>query len=900
MAKILSLVFISTILLLIGCKESTNTVIKKALTTPKQQSAKTRLKKAPPADIDSIAKTLQVKYQLLTNIPNDKCDKKQANGACFAVQLNFTAAEKISVKNWQITFSQISPIQSFTSKEFSVKHLNGDLHQISLNNNFSGFSAGETKTLIFRANFWMLAETDALPNYIVSTTEGNVAKVINSTKVVIDKDTGLETLPFVESFTDINRQFKRSANDKTQWLNSAILYQRNQKSVGNTKLNVSQQIIPTPKQITIDPQNRQLDLRSGIKVNYTNVEPKSVKAAFSHLARLGLTQNKSGIAVNLSIKSDDKQVSGAYKLSVAKNSIDIIGVDSAGVFYGLSSLSSLLTLGNSKVPWLTIDDQPHYQFRGMMIDVARNFHSKAFILKLLAQMSAYKLNKLHLHLGDDEGWRIAIPGLPELTDIGAKRCLEPKEDHCLLPQLGAGIDENSKVNGYYTVADYQEILRAANARHIQVIPSFDMPGHSRAAVKAMAARYKKYIIAEQYDKAVEYLLHDSKDTTQYSSVQYYNDNTLNVCMNSTYHFIEKVLTEVKKIHDAAGQPLTRYHIGADETAGAWVNSPACESLLSDKSNGIDNANQLSAYFIERVATMLSTLNIETAGWSDGLSHTSKANMPAVVQANAWDVLSWGGHSKVHELANRNWQVVISSPDVTYFDFPYEADPKEFGYYWASRHTNTEKIFQFMPDNLPVHAEFWLDREDKAYQADDSKRYDTSGKLVSAPLNNGVKFLGIQGQLWSENTRSDTMAEYKIFPRLLALAERGWHLANWAVPYNYQGGIYDQNSAVFTAKRQEQRDQQWRLFANTIGKKELAKLEQANINYRLPTVGAIINNGVLYANSAFPGIAIEYQDKTQTWQPYTNPITVNGAIKVRTRSFDGLRTGRATNVITVTH
>ena len=170
----------------------------------------------------------------------------------------------------------------------------------------------------------------------------------------------------------------------------------------------------------------------------------------------------------------------------------------------------------------------------------------------------------------------------------------------------------------------------------------------------------------------------------------------------------------------AGQPLTRYHIGADETAGAWIESQACKDFIANNDKGVKEMSELGAYFIERVASILSDLDIETAGWSDGLEHTRKENMPAIVQSNAWDTLFWGGHIKTHQLVNRDWQVVLSSPDVLYFDFPYEADPKEHGYYWASRHTNTEKVFQFIPDNLPIHAEFWLDRQDNAYEADDTK------------------------------------------------------------------------------------------------------------------------------------------------------------------------------------
>ena len=880
MNKNLLALLITTNITFMGCEPSSQSSENSQTVAASQERG---LSLATQVNIDDIAEILDVKYEVLTNIPTNKCDKSIADGNCFEVELKFTAAQAIRSNGWDIHFSQISPIQSFESDEFSVEHINGDLHKISLKAGFKGFSAGETKSLLFRAMFWSLSETDALPNYIVS---GNnlQPRIIVSTKPYTNTETGLEVLPYVEPFTDYEKQFKRAAEDSTQWLDAASLYERNAK-LGKIKVDVTKVIIPTPKSVIYDENNTQLDLTLGINIDFGNVAKTDVTAAISRLASLGIHNNTQGKPVRLNIVENNNQMIGSYQLAITETGIKVTGVDGAGVFNGLQSISSLITLGSTQVPLLTASDEPHYEFRGLLIDVARNFHDKDFILTLLDQMAAYKLNKLHLHLGDDEGWRLEIPSLPELTEISSTRCFDLDDKNCLTPQLGAGVDPKSEVNGYYSVADYQEILKAATARHIQVIPSLDMPGHSRAAIKAMTARTKKYAIAEQDDKAKQFNLYDANDPTVYSSVQFYNDNTINVCLESSYDFVTEVMTQVKKMHADAGQPLTRYHIGADETAGAWIESQACIDFIANNDKGVEKMSDLGAYFIERVAGILSDLDIETAGWSDGLEHTRKENMPAIVQSNAWDTLFWGGHNKTHQLVNRDWQVVLSSPDVLYFDFPYEADPKEHGYYWASRHTNTEKIFQFIPDNLPIHAEFWLDREDNAYEADDTK----------TPMKLGKRFVGIQGQLWSENTRTDNTAQYKLFPRLFALAERSWHLADWAVPYNYQGAKYNKDTHAFTPDKRAQRDQQWKIFANAIGQKALAKLENDNIFYRLPTVGAIVKNGKLHTNIAFPGVAIEYQEHGGNWLRYSAPVAVKGEVKVRSISFDGQRKGRSVAV-----
>ncbi|SET87633.1 family 20 glycosylhydrolase [Thalassotalea agarivorans] len=870
MKPIRSFTLLTFLLLLFSCSESSKTPDNDVSTPLSQQM------------VSAFAQQVQVKYQVLTNRSDDKCTKGAETDTCFQARISFLSNTNFEAQNWKIYFSHMAPIQSSQSEFFDVKHVNGDIHVISPKESFKQFVQGEKAFIDFRAMFWHLSDSDIMPNYILAV-EGFEPVVLASTQLKTDPETGLEIIPHVVTISDYETQFKRTENDSTPWLNSESLYYRN-KAVNEAQVEVDAQIIPTPEFVALDKKAGQLDLANGVNFSFENVAREDVQAAIERLAYFGIAEQQQGVAVSIKVSSDDN-ISGAYQVTLNDVGITIIGVDAAGAFYGLQSLAALISIDSAVVPYGQIVDAPRYDFRGVLVDVARNFRSKQFILDLLDQMAAYKLNKLHFHLGDDEGWRLEIPSLPELTEVGAHRCFDPSEQNCLMPQLGAGLDPNAENNGFYSVADYQEILAAASARHIQVIPSLDMPGHARAAIKAMTARYNRYMAAEDEEKATQFLLHDFDDKTKYHSVQFYGDNTINACMESSYDFVTEVMQQVKTIHSEANHPLTRYHIGADETAGAWVESPICKAFLANNDEGIDKPEQLGAYFVERVSTILEELGIEAAGWSDGMHATRVEKMPAIVQANAWDTLFWGGHARVHEMANRKWQIVISSPDALYFDFPYEADPKEHGYYWAGRHTNTEKVFQMMPDNLPVHAEFWLDREDNPYVADDTKS-------MLAP---NVSFLGMQGQLWSENLRSDEMAEHKLFPRAIALAERAWHKPSWAVPYNFQGAKYDQSSGAFTTEKRLQRDNAWHLFAHALGKKELAKLSQSNIQFRLPTVGAIIENGTLKANIAFPGLAIEFKDEANTWKRYTAPIPVSGQVWVR--SIDPLsnRKGRTTTV-----
>lgn len=831
--------------------------------------------------LDLLAKSLAVKYTVISNHRDANCLADRVGGNCFEAEISFTPSVSIDINDWEIYFSHTAPVQTVNSDDFSITHINGDLHRISPTKAFKGFKAGQTQGINFRADYWHLSETDPMPNYYVTAPKLQ-ARIIESSKTKTDAQTGLEIRPYVSAFTDDKKQFRRSESEKTQWSTAEQLYKVNN-SPRLSPTQVSNAIIPTPSDVRIDPAGSTLDLSKGIDVLIDKRWRKDIEASLKRLESFGVKESQTGAPLEIHIKTETKGPKGAYTLDISTEKMSIAANDAAGAAYALQSVASLFDLGRSTLPVMSITDQPRYEFRGVLLDVARNFHSKSQVLKLLDQMAAYKLNNLHLHLADDEGWRLEIPGLPELTRIGSKRCHDLSESRCLIPQLGSGPIETSNINGFYSTKDYQEILQAAKERHIQVIPSLDMPGHSRAAIVSMSARYKHLLAAGQPEQAKQYQLHDPHDTTEYRSVQFYKDNTLNVCMETTYTFIAKVIDEVKKIHTDAGHPLKRYHIGADETAGAWGDSPECARFLANNDSGITQIEQLGSYFVERIAGMLSERDIEPAAWSDGIARTNKANMPSIVQANSWGTLFWDGHKEAHELAARGWDVVLSTPDVTYFDFPYEADPKERGYYWGSRSTNSKKVFEFMPDNLAAHAEIWEDR-----QGNDME-------LTAQAENKQHRFSGLQAQLWSETTRTDEQVDYLFFPRLIALAERAWHRAEWELPFPDKTTTYNKHSGFFTSLRRDQREQDWNHFISAVGYKELPKLDVKNIHYRIPTVGATIENGILRANILIPGLGIEYQEDAGPWTPYLEPTAVSDVVFIRARSANGKRAGRALQV-----
>jgi hexosaminidase len=828
-----------------------------------------------------LGEQLQVTYQVLDNRPGAHCDKNRADGLCFQSQLLLTMPEDWQAGNWSMYFSHMSPIQRDFSDDFDIEFLNGDLHRLTPTSNFEGFEAGQPIAVPLQADYWHLAKTDIMPNYYV--VSGSLQpELVNSTIARIDDATGLEILPHAGGFTEQEKHLKRSSGDQTLFASAENQFRR----ITTDNIAAEQlrsEMIPTPR--TIEMTDGKLDISRGIKLTGQIPSLDAIDTALQGLSRLGVHQSEDGAVVSFRQLADESLNSPeAYRLEISAAEIEISFKTAVGAHYALRSLASLLFVGETQLPALRIADSPRYPFRGMHLDVARNFRDKHYVIRLLEQMARYKLNRLHLHLGDDEGWRVEIPDLPELTDIGSQRCHDPEEKLCIMPQLGSGPFAHGAANGYYSRRDYQEILHAAQARHIEVIPSFDMPGHSRAAVAAMEARYQRLIAAEQPHEASRYRLIDPLDKTVYQSIQYYNDNTLNVCLDSSYTFVEKVIDEMITLHAQAGVPLTRYHIGADETAGAWIQSPACESLLTNPDLELEDHHDLTGYFVERVANMVADKGVMPAGWNDGLSTTDTGKMPNAVQSNAWTPLFWDGHKVAHEQVNRHWQVVVSTPDTTYFDFPYAADPEERGYYWASRATGTLDVFEFMPDNLPAHAEFRGDREQRPMSLDDR----------SSAIKEQRRFYGLQGHLWTETTRTDAQADYMIFPRLIALAERAWHRPDWELAYDYRGALYNKDSQHFDQKRRQLRQRDWNRFANLLAQKELQKLDIQGVHYRVPTPGASIVDGKLHMKSPFPGLTMQYRLAAGEWKEYLNPIELTNSttVEVRLRSADGARAGRS--------
>lgn len=546
----------------------------------------------------------------------------------------------------------------------------------------------------------------------------------------------------------------------------------------------------------------------------------------------------------------------AYELDIDSTRVLIRSSDAAGAFYATKSLMSLFPpkvwLGKSKafnIKASTIKDQPRFGYRSFLMDVARNFQSKAQVKKIIDLMSIYKLNTLHFHLNDDEGWRLEIPALPELTEVGAKRAHNFTNAN-LPPSYGSGPSLNNRAGtGYYSKADFIEILKYASQRHIQIIPEIETPGHARAAIKSTLYRYEKYMKQGNRKAAEEFLLVELGDKSVHKSVQGFKDNIMNVALPSTYHFIETIVDELLDMYGQANAKLSTIHIGGDEVPnGSWQKSKAVQQLITNKT--IENTDDLWYYYLKKVSKMLKAKNLQLAGWEEislrktKLDGKSKHIVNASFVDNDFNVYVWntawgrGNEDLAYKIANAGYKTVLAPVTNFYFDLAYNRNNDETGLYWGG-YVDTDKPFYFVP----------FDHYQTAKEDYQGKPVDKSSLLNKERLTDFGKsnILGLQCLLWSEKVTDANQLEYMLFPKLLGFAERAWAASPaWAEEKN-------------NAKSEEMYHHAWSVFANQLGKKELPKLAYYfnGINYRIPPVGLRILNGLIHANVQFPGLKIRY-------------------------------------------
>ena len=560
-----------------------------------------------------------------------------------------------------------------------------------------------------------------------------------------------------------------------------------------------------------------------------------------------------------------------YTINIGDNLIKISAATPHGIFNGTQTLLSMLK--GKQTPYLleavSIRDYPDLAYRGQMIDIARNFTAPENLKKLVDIFASYKLNVLHFHFCDDEAWRLEIPGLEELTAVGSRRGHTTDESQCLYPCYDGGYDPDAKTvgNGYYSREEFIDLLKYAAERHVRIVPEIESPGHARAAIVSMKARYNKYFETDP-GKATEYMLSEPEDTSRYVSVQYYTDNVMNVALPSTYRFMEKVIQELNAMYQEAGLSLSTVHLGGDEVPhGVWMGSPKCQELMKEK--GMTKAHDLSEYFITQMADVMQKNGLKFSGWQEvALGHTEETHQQ--LRGQAAGVYCWntvpGSDEVVYQTANNGYPVILCNVGNFYMDMAYNGHPDERGLDWGG-YVDESVSFSMLP--FSIYRSLRVDMAGNPIDLNNAEK----GKTALTEI--GKKhIMGVQGQLFAETIRSFDGVEYLLFPKILGLAERGWN----AHP------VWENLSGV---QEQQAFNQALALYYEKISKSEMPYWAKNGINFRLPQPGLLVKDGNLYANVAIDGAEVRYttdgSEPTAQSTLWKEPVKC-GSLVVKAKTF----------------
>jgi hexosaminidase len=491
-------------------------------------------------------------------------------------------------------------------------------------------------------------------------------------------------------------------------------------------------IIPEPVQITNKTGTFLLPARLVVGVSQGEGMQPVLNALRQKMKVTGTTvdvatKGKSpNLFLTLNTKHDDAIGQEGYRLSVTPKNVVIKANKPAGLYYGLQTLYQLLpkeiesTIPVKNVKWVLpcveIVDYPRFQWRGLMFDVTRHFFTKEEVKHYIDDMVRYKLNLLHLHLTDDEGWRVQIKSLPKLTEVGAWRVNKVGYFGTFSPPTA---DEPKDYGGFYTQEDLKEIIKYAKDRFVDILPEVDVPAHSLAAIVS----YPELSCTPEANtyrvRSGEAIMDWSHGAPPIALV----DNTLCPANEKVYTFLDKVITELAQVF-----PFEYIHMGGDEAPhNFWEKNEMVKDLM--KREGLTSMEQVQNYFTKRVDSIVRSKGKKFIGWDEILLGGGLPSDAAV--------MSWRGMKGGVEAAKSGHEVVMSPSDFAYIDYMQGDVALEPRIYSSLSLTKT---YQFDP--LPA---------------------DVDPKYIK----------GGQANLWTEQVYNMRHAEYMTYPRALAIAESVW-------------------------------------------------------------------------------------------------------------------------------
>ncbi|MGL4851758.1 MAG: family 20 glycosylhydrolase [Phocaeicola sp.] len=491
-----------------------------------------------------------------------------------------------------------------------------------------------------------------------------------------------------------------------------------------------------------------------------------------------------------------EKVRGAegYELEITPEVLTIKACTPQGAFYAIQTIRQLLPAGiesrtikagSITLPTLQIADEPSFEWRGSMMDVSRHFFSLQYMKAHVDRLALYKMNKLHLHLTDDQGWRIEIKKYPELTNQGAWRTYNNQDSVCMKKAVeNPDFEIDSRYmaknggkelyGGYYTQADIKELVAYAATKHVEIIPEIDMPGHMQAAINAYP-----------------FLTDAESGWGELFSVP------VCPCKEESYTFIENVLAEVIELF-----PSQYIHIGADEVdKTTWEQSLKCKEIMERE--GIKDIEELQSYFVHRVQDFIEAKGKKVIAWDEALDGGINPNV---------NIMYWRGWvaNSPQKAANNGNPIIMSPTNPLYFDYA--------------------------PDKSSLSSVYNMD-------------------VIYHDIPQGKEHLirGAQANLWTEYVPSEKRADFMLFPRLTALAERLWT-----------------NQPLFESYNT-------RLLAH------FPRMDEMKINYRLPDLTGFASESVYLKDAYFTvdkpleGMTIHYT--TDGSLPTMESATLHEPLKI---------------------
>ena len=492
-------------------------------------------------------------------------------------------------------------------------------------------------------------------------------------------------------------------------------------------------IIPCPSKVEVCEGSFELNPETAIVLHFEDEQMANATNFFNGVAEdvfgkaLAVVcaegaaeQNVINVLQNPSLQAE------GYTLEVTPTAINITAADAHGVFYAFQSLRQMIApealteerVGAVDIVAAKIEDAPHFPYRGVLFDVCRHFFTVDEVKTVIDAAAMHKMNRLHWHITEDQGWRIEIKKYPKLTEIGSVR----EDSQVVGTHRVHGLQLEGKPYGpyFYTQDEIREVVAYAAERFITVVPEIDMPGHM---VAALASYPHLGCLGEEGDYKV---------WTRWGI----SDDVLCIGKESTFEFIEGVLEEVLDLF-----PSEYIHIGGDECPRVrWAECPKCKARM--KKERLKNEAQLQTYFNHRIEAFLQKHGRKMIGWDEilegGVSPTTT-------------VMSWRGTKGGIAAAKAGNQVIMTPTTYCYLDYPQGADTTQEPPFGERR---PEK-----PHYLPLSKVYSIDPYDQL--TEDEQQF----------------IIGVQGNLWTEHVNTFDLAMYMFLPRMSAIAESGWSHTN---------------------------------------------------------------------------------------------------------------------------